>query len=247
MFTNDEREILEEIQHKIDYNFNDKTLIKQALTTPQLANQLNVRDYNSLEILGDAVIKLILVLKLFKKPDEEIRNQGEITKIKQQLENDVTLSRIAKDYFDLDKYIFKAHKQVIEGTRILADAFEAISGAIFLDSGLNIKIVEEKIVNRFYNDLDKIIQETSILNKNELLEYIQKKHRVTPVIKVKFINKGPDHAPIWIARNPIILDQQNNILVPLKKSIKSKECKNKREAEQELYLKMLEYLKKGNL
>ena len=243
MFT----EILEEIQKKIDYNFKDISLLKQALTTSQLGKQLNVRDYNSLEILGDAVIKLILILKLYKKSDDEIRDQGEITKIKQQLENDATLSRIAKDYFNLDKYIFKAHKQIIEGTRILADAFEAICGAIFLDSGLNIKIVEEKIIDIFYNDLDKIIQETSILNKNELLEYIQKRHRVTPVIRVEFTNKGPDHAPSWIARNPTILDQQNNILVPLKKSINSKECKSKREAEQELYLKILKYLKKSNL
>ena len=242
----DTEELIKEIQGIIDYNFIDRSLLKQALTTPQLGKQLNVGDYNSLEILGDAVVKLIFILKLFKKSDEEIRDQGEITKIKQQLENDVTLSKIAKDYFNLDKYILKAHKQIIEGTRILADAFEAICGAIFIDSGLDIKVVEEKIINKFYYDINKIIQETSILNKNELLEYIQKNHRVTPVIRVDFINKGPDHAPRWIAKNPSILDRQNNVLVPLKGNITSKECKSKKEAEQELYFKILEYLKSKN-
>lgn len=244
MFT---EELIKGIQGILDYNFKDRSLLKQALTTPQLGKQLNVGDYNSLEILGDAVIKLVLILKLFKTADDEIRDEGEITKIKQQLENDVTLSRIAKDYFDLDRYILKAHKQIIEGTRILADAFEAICGAVFIDSGLDIKIVEEKIINKFYYDFNQIIQETSILNKNELLEYIQQKHRVTPVIRVDFITKGPDHAPKWIAKNPSILDPQNNVLIPLKKNIISEECKSKKDAEQELYLKILEYLKNNNL
>ena len=244
---NEERESLEEFQKILDYDFKDINLLKQALTTPQLGKQLNVRDYNSLEILGDAVIKLILILKLFKKSNDEIRDQGEITKIKQQLENDVTLSKIAKDYFNLDNFILKAPKQIIEGTRILADVFEAICGAIFMDSGLEIKIVEETVINKFFNDLNKILQEISILNKNKLLEYIQQKYRVTPVIKVEFSNKGPDHSPTWVAKNPTILDRQNNVLVPINKSIKSKACKSKKEAEQELYFKIFNHLRKSNL
>ena len=69
------------------------------------------------------------------------------------------------------------------------------------------------------------------------------------VVKIKniiteFENKGPEHAPKWIAKNPKILDNMNQLLIPLKKGIKSSECKTKKEAEQEIYLKILKILKK---
>ena len=67
------------------------------------------------------------------------------------------------------------------------------------------------------------------------------------MIRVDFINKGPDHAPRWIAKNPLILDGHNNVLIPLNMDITSEECKSKKDAEQELYLKILEYLKNNIL
>ncbi len=232
---------LKELQEFLEYNFKNENLLRNALTTPQLGKQLDLLDYNALELLGDAVIKLIFISKKIK---EGLIDPGEITIIKQCLENDETLSKISNDYFNLKKFVLKSEKQVIEGTRILADVFEAICGAIFLDSDSNLDLVEEKVINRFYNDWDVIINETSILNKNKLLEYIQKRHRITPVIKTEFLNKGSDHAPKWIAINPKILDHNNKILIPLKKDINSEECKSKKEAEQDLYLKILKYLKK---
>ena len=232
---------LKEVQEFLEYKFKNEDLLRNALTTPQLGKQLDLLDYNYLELIGDAVIKLIFISKKIK---EGLIDPGEITIIKQCLENDETLSKISNDYFNLEKFILKSEKQVIEGTRILADVFEAICGAIFLDSDSNLKFVEEKVINRFYDDWDVIINETSILNKNKLLEYIQKRHRITPVIKTEFLNKGSDHAPKWIAKNPKILDRNNKILIPLQEDIKSDECKSKKDAEQDLYLKILNYLKK---
>lgn len=238
-----EKDNLKELQEFLEYKFKNEDLLRNALTTPQLGKQLDLLDYNALELLGDAVIKLIFISKKIK---EGLIDPGEITIIKQCLENDETLSKISNDYFNLKKFVLKSEKQVIEGTRILADVLEAICGAIFLDSDSNLKLVEEKVINRFYDDWDDwdvIINETSILNKNKLLEYIQKRHRITPVIKTEFLNKGSDHAPKWIAKNPKILDHNNKILIPLQKDIKSEECKSKKEAEQDLYLKILNYLK----
>lgn len=239
-----ENDNLKELQEFLEYKFKNEDLLRNALTTPQLGKQLDLLDYNALELLGDAVIKLIFISKKIK---EGLIDPGEITIIKQCLENDETLSKISNNYFNLKKFVLKSEKQVIEGTRILADVLEALCGAIFLDSDSNIKLVEEKVINRFYDNLDSIINETSILNKSKLLEHIQKRHRITPVIKTEFLNKGPDHAPKWIAKNPKILDGNNKILIPLKEDIKSEECKSKKEAEQDLYLKILNYLKRNKL
>jgi len=235
-----ENDNLKELQEFLEYKFKNEDLLRNALTTPQLGKELDILDYNTLELIGDAVLKLIFISKKIK---EGLIDPGEITVIKQCLENDETLSKISNDYFNLKKFVLKSEKQIIEGTRILADVFEAICGAIFLDSD-SIKLVEEKLINRFYDDWDVIINETSILNKSKLLEYIQKRYRITPVIKTEFLNKGLDHAPKWIAKNPKILDRNNKILIPLKKDLKSEECKSKKEAEQDLYLKILNYLKK---
>ena len=235
-----ENENLKQLQEFLEYKFKNEDLLRNALTTPQLGKELDILDYNTLELIGDAVLKLIFISKKIK---EGLIDPGEITIIKQCLENDETLSKISNDYFNLKKFVLKSEKQIIEGTRILADVFEAICGAIFLDSD-SIKLVEEKLINRFYDDWDVIINETSILNKSKLLEYIQKRYRITPVIKTEFLNKGLDHAPKWIAKNPKILDRNNKILIPLKKDLKSEECKSKKEAEQDLYLKILNYLKK---
>ena len=237
-----EKTDLKELQEFLDYKFRNESILKNALTTPQLGKILNIPDYETLEILGDAVIKLLLISKKIK---EGTKDPGEITIIKQCIENDETLSKISNDYFNLKKYVFKTPKQIIEDSkRIMADILEALCGAIFLDS-FDLKQVEEKIINKFYNDWEKIIENSPILNKSKLLEYVQKKYRITPVIKVDFENKGPDHAPVWIAKNPKILDKNDSILIPIKKDLKSRECKSKKDAEQDLYLKILETLTKN--
>ena len=241
---NRENEKLKKFQEFLEYKFKNEDLLRNALTTPQIGKILNIPDYKVLELLGDAVIKLIFISKKLK---EGINDPGEITITKQCLENDETLSKISNDYFDLKKFVLKSEKQVITGTRILADVFEAICGAMFLDSASNLDIVEEKIINRFYDDWDSIIKETSILNKSKLLEHIQHIHRITPVIITEFINKGSDHDPKWIAKNPKILDHKNKILIPLEADLRSEELKSKKEAEQDLYLKILNYLEKNDL
>jgi len=234
---------LEQLQILLNYQFRDKNLLLQALTTPQLAHQKGIKDYEILETIGDAVIKLIF---LIKKYNSGVREPGKITKIKQQLENDKTLKKIAQKYFHLDKFVLKAEAQEIKGTKILADIFEALCGAIYLDSNQNEKIVEEKIINQFYEDWNIIVEGSAILNKNKLLEFLQSKLRITPKIKREFKSFGPDNQPSWIARNPKIYDHNNRELKNLTKYIKnlsSKKSKTKREAEQNLFLKIFNILK----
>ena len=155
------KEKVRKFQEFIDYKFNNEQLLVEALTTPSLGNELGKPDYEFLETLGDAVIKIVFILKLYH---QGIKDPGDITKIKASLESDKALRRVA-NRMNLQEFIFKTEKQPVKGTRILADVFEATCGAIFLDSKYDFAIVEEKMINPFYEDLDSILENSIPNNK----------------------------------------------------------------------------------
>ncbi|MFX0001070.1 MAG: ribonuclease III domain-containing protein [Candidatus Hodarchaeota archaeon] len=236
-----DKDKLHEFQDFIEYEFKNENLLEQALTTPRLANLMEKPSYDFLETLGDAVIKIVLILKLYKKGVED---PGEITKIKAILESDNYLKNVAKK-IKLEKYILKTEKQSIKGTRILADIFEAICGALFLDSEYNLSLVEQKMINPFYEDLNRFIQTSMISSKNTLLEFLQGKFRTNITIEVEYEKSGEEHNPIWIVKNPKILNKENQKeLIKVSKSLKSGKFRNKKDAEKDIYNKILKYLKK---
>lgn len=238
-----DKEKLEKFQEKIGYHFSEKTLLIQAFTTPELGNQTGRKDYNFLEILGDATIKLILIKKLYK---EGISDAGTITQSKQAIENDKTLNNIARSYFQLDNFVLKSPAQQLKGTTILADIFEAICGAIYLDSEFNLELVETKIIDKFYKDWKQLIKDSDIFSKNELLEFLQQKFKFTPTVQCEFEKIGPDHDSLWLARNPQILDQEKKVIKEIKipQTFQSKLTKTKKSAEKNLYKQIYEFLKK---
>ena len=233
-----EKEKLREFEELIQYSFNNKDLLIQALTTKKLGKETGTPHYEVLETLGDAVIKLIFSLKLYQKGKTD---SGEITKIRQSLESNRTFETVARK-IDLQKYIFTSKKQKIEGTSVLPDIFEAICGALYIDSGENLKVVEQKIIDQYFQNWEEMIDPT-IFNKNILLEYLQKKHGFTPRIEPELENRGSDNAPKWVAKNPKILDNKNKLLVELPTNLTSAFYNTIKEAEQDLYLKILKFLK----
>ncbi|MFX1312092.1 MAG: ribonuclease III domain-containing protein [Promethearchaeota archaeon] len=234
---------MREFQEIINYRFQDETLLIQALTTPQLGNEIGKASYEFLETLGDAVIKVIFILKLYQM---NINDPGEITKIKAGLEMNKALKQVANK-INLSQFIFKTETQKVKGTRIMADVFEAICGAIFLDAHHDFTLVAEKMIDPFYEDFDLIIKSSIISEKNELLEFLQEQYKKPISIRLEYEKSGFDHDPIWIAKNPKIVDNQNQKeLVKLSRSLKSGKFKNKKETEKDLYSKILEYLQNKN-
>ena len=73
---------------------------------------------------------------------------------------------------------------------------------------------------------------------------MQSIYKLTPVVKCDFKNFGSDHEPKWVAINPKIYNQKKQLLVELPEEMKSKSYNSQNQAEQELYLKILKYLKK---
>lgn len=240
--SNDQREKLDNLQEIIDYKFKNEDLLKQALTTPLLANEIGTSHYEILETLGDAVIKTILISK--KIVENKINLDPEIiTKTKQAIENNETLANIAEQYFGLKNFILLGKNQDLENKdrKILADVLEAICGALYLDCR-NLKVAEEKIIDKFYDDWDKLM-DVSIFYKSQLNEYLQKKYGFNPIIQYEYDEKGPEENRSWIAKNPKILDQNQKTLYYFK-NMTSNPFKKRRKAEQYLSPLILERIKK---
>lgn len=238
------KEKIRKFQEFIHYKFKNENYLVQSLTTPRLANETGEVSYEFLETLGDAVIKLIFILKIYQKG---VQDPGEITKKKSVFESDNALKDVANK-INLQEFVLKSGKQQIEGTRILADVFEAICGAIFLDSSQNCNLVEEKMIIPFFEDFDLIMNKSPINIKSELLEFLQGKFKTSIKINLEYDESGLAHNPTWIARNPKILDTNiQKQLIDLPKNMVSSEFRNKPDAEKDIYLKILEYLKNSEI
>ena len=231
-------DILNQFQNFINYRFNNPEILLQALTTSQFANEKKTSSYQILETLGDAVIKLLFSLKLYSKGEID---PGNLTKTKLRLEDNQTFHKIAMG-MELWKYIFSSKKQRVKDSSILADVFEAICGAIFIDSGNNLQVVEKIIIDRFITDWESLIKESPHLYKNQLLEYLQNKFKTTPTIKLDFEEIDPKGDRRWIAKNPVIVDTNQKELIKVPNYLKSKKFKTKLEAEKNISLKILKYL-----
>jgi len=230
--------ILAQFQDFINYRFNKPEMLLQALTTSQFANEKKIPSYQILETLGDAVIKLIFSLKLYSKGEID---PGNLTKTKLRLEDNKTFHKIAMG-MELWKYIFSSKKQRVKDSLILADVFEAVCGAIFIDSGNNLEVVEKIIIDRFITDWESLIKESPHLYKNQLLEYLQNKFKITPTIKLEFEEVDPKGDRRWIAENPVIVDTNQKELIKVPNYLKSEKFKTKLEAEKNISLKILKYL-----
>ena len=229
---------LNRFQDLISYQFKNPKILLQALTTPRYGNENKLPHYDILETLGDAVIKLILSLKLYNKGEDD---PGNLTKIKLRLEDNRTFLKVA-DEMELWRYLIASNKQKIEGTSILAEVFEAICGAIYIDSGNNLKIVEQTMIDKHFYDWDSMIKDSPHLYKNQLLEYLQNIYKITPELKFEYEKLGPDNDSRWAVKNPKILDQNHNTIIELPTPLRSEEFRRIKDAEKDLSLKILKYL-----
>ncbi|MHA2429598.1 MAG: ribonuclease III domain-containing protein, partial [Promethearchaeota archaeon] len=181
-------------------------------------------------------------LKIYNEGEDD---PGKLTKTKQCLENNRTFSKIASN-MRLNNYIFSSKKQSIEGTSILADVFEAICGALYIDSNYNLKLVEQKIIDRFIENWDLFIEESSNFSKSELLEFLQNKLKLTPNITYEYEKLGPYHNLRWIAKNLKILDQNEKEIISIPSNLESRQFTTKKDAEKELSEIILRYLKENS-
>ena len=178
----------------IDVDFNDISLLERALTHRSYLNEHPEKEAHNerLEFLGDAVIELVVTEYLYKNyPNPE----GELTNWRSAIVRGEVLSDVAKkihvgDFLLLSKGEEKSGGR--ERNLILANAFEAIVGAIYLDGGY--ETAKVYIDKHLISMLPEVIEKKLYIDpKSNLQEITQEKLNVTPQYKV-LSEEGPDHA-----------------------------------------------------
>lgn len=186
------KEMLQELQGKIGYQFQNEALLKQALTHSSFANEQKINklnNYERLEFLGDAVLELVSSEFLFNENKD--MPEGQLTRLRASMVCEPALAYCARD-INLNSYILLGKGEEATGGRerdsITSDVMEAVIGAIFLDGGIE---NAKKFIYRFVlSDLeDKILFMDS---KTLLQEEIQKKN--TAQLRYDLVGEtGPDH------------------------------------------------------
>jgi ribonuclease-3 len=222
--TKDRKIDLDLLQRNLNYYFRDLGLLETALTHSSYANEnkLHISKCNErLEFLGDAVINLVVSQYLYNK--YPFYPEGELTKIRAKVVCEPSLALVARS-IGIGNHLFLGKGEESTGGRdresILADASEAIIGAIFLDSDFD--TVDRLLLANFETDIVHAVAKGDLFidYKTELQERLQKITRA----KVEYIvvkEEGPDHNKLFY------IDVCIN-----KEAIGSGIGRNKKEAEQ---------------
>jgi ribonuclease-3 len=189
---------LAELQTRLGYHFRDEKLLQLALTHPSVAHgQEQPQPHNQrLEFLGDAVLGLVLARRLYEKfPDAD---EGPLTKTRAKLVNAVTLAGHGRA-LGLGTHLIMSQGEANTGGReresSLADAFEALLGAIFLDGGF--AAADEFILRDFAADGRLLAGAEGIENpKGELQELLQSRSPGAPDYQL-ISAAGPDHDRVF--------------------------------------------------
>lgn len=192
-----ENELLTELEQKIGYQFNDKGLLKHAMSHSSYANERHMGKLKSnerLEFLGDAVLELVTSEYLFHT--YPTMPEGDATKMRASIVCEQTLAFCAKA-IPLGDYILLGRGEEISGGRtrasITSDACEALIGAIYLDGGFT--SAKEFICKFILNDLEH--KKLFFDSKTILQERMQAHH--DKVLHYELVGEeGPDHQKLFV-------------------------------------------------
>lgn len=191
---------LQKLQKKLGVKFVNESLLKQALVHRSYLNEhpdFNIGHNERLEFLGDAVLEIVVTEFLYL--NFETTPEGDLTNWRASLVNARMLYEVAKDLgIEEDLYLSKGEskdKNKKSRQYILADAVEAIIGAIYLDQGM--EIAKRFILANVVGKLDEILKSQSYLDpKSHFQEKAQELKGVTPHYQI-LDETGPDHAKIF--------------------------------------------------
>ncbi len=189
-----------ELEEKLNLEFKNKDFLIKAFVHRSFLNEnpnFHLNHNERLEFLGDAVLELIVTEYIFRKYPE--KPEGELTSWRAALVNAKILSEVAKELgFNNFLLLSRGEKKEKGKARqyILANTFEALIGALYLDLGYDkcSKFIESHLLKK----LPRIIEEGLFEDaKSQFQEKSQEKEEITPVYKV-IKEWGPDHAKNFI-------------------------------------------------
>lgn len=188
-----------ELEDKIGYQFRNKNLLLQALTHSSYANEgkKHGRNNERLEFLGDSVLSVIVAKHLFLKYKDI--PEGELTKLRASLVCEKALDVFAQQ-LGLGEYLRLGKGEEMTGGRnrpsILADAFEAVIAALYLDGGF--QVAQKFVLSFIPEDLD-VKSANQLADYKTTLQEIIQQNREEKIEYVLADEKGPDHAKVFTA------------------------------------------------
>lgn len=225
---------LKALQDTINVHFTDQDLLKNALVHRSYHNEnknFKLPSNEKLEFLGDSVLSLITSEHLYKEYPKY--QEGDYTDMKAAIVNTQSLY-LASKKLGLGQYLYLSKGEQENNGRdnmsILADAFEALLGAIYLEHGFDVsyRFVQNHL---FHDTLEKIIKNKLYLPaKNLLQEFYQEKFKKLPEYKV-IDETGPEHDKVYQAG---VYDESKLLATGTGKSKKQAEESAAREALQKL-------------
>lgn len=180
---------------KLGVIFTDTALLQQALTHTSYANEFKgelLPSNERLEFLGDAVLDLVIGEYLFR----QFRDlpEGDLTKARAALVCEQTLSRRARE-LEIGEYLLLGKGEAASGGRdrisILADAFEAVIGAVYLDNGFD--AASRFVLNHFADDLNAISRGEYSKDYKTLLQETAQRNGHNKIHYELIAENGPDH------------------------------------------------------
>ena len=197
--------------------FTDKDLLKQSLVHRSYLNEhpkFGLPNNERLEFLGDAVLELVVTDHLYHNYDSP---EGDLTNWRASLVSGVSCADVANN-LDLGKYLYLSKGEAKDKNPkarnyILANALEAVIGAVYLDKGY--RKAEKFITKHVLNKLSYILDNKLYIDpKTYFQERAQEKEGVTPVYKV-LAESGPDHNKIfeigvYLGKNKIAVGKGNS-------------------------------------
>src|SRR5579862_8053506 len=188
------------LEERIRYKFRNSLLLAEALTHPSLGHETQRHHFDNqrLEFLGDAVLQLIFTEHLFDLfPDF---SEGQLTKLRSRLVSREGL-KVHAISIGLGQYLMMGKGEESSGGRIrastLADAFEALVGAMYLDS--NLEAVRKFVLEEAKHDIENLRLEPLDLNpKGKLQEILQSISPQSPNYAI-VSQSGPEHQKIFVA------------------------------------------------
>lgn len=184
---------------RLGVSFNNLLFLHQALTHTSYANesrQTNVIHNERLEFLGDAVLELATSTYLYRHfPDMP---EGEMTKARASLVCEVSLHRRAAEV-NLGDYLLLGHGEIVTGgaqrPSILADAFEAVIGAIYLDQGW--KVASDYVLTQLQTELSEVEAGQTLKDYKTILQEVVQRHAGQHIVYELLAATGPDHAKVF--------------------------------------------------
>ncbi len=183
---------LTELEQRLGYKFKNQSLLRRAVTHSSFGAEHNER----LEFLGDSVLSCIVAFELFRSDTQF--TEGVLTQARSNLVRDATLIKIAKT-LKLDEFLLLGNKDIrekgIENTSIMADAMEAVFGAVFCDGGFEAAHAVAKSL--YESPLGQVVRDVYIKDAKSILnEVLQARKLELPVYNV-VETKGPPHDRVF--------------------------------------------------